>query len=154
MAPQTRSTFRPSTPPNVTGPGEPDTTKRTHFYATWDAREEGEGRNAFCDRTGYRRSTTSKWLKQRKELGSPAYRRTRKLSNKLGRVSKIQKKHVKLLLNHQKNPYRGQRLEVMIEYFKLGVKPQQLRRRLAALSNKARRYKAAYYKNELNPKTK
>ena len=102
MAPQTRTTYRPSTPLNKTGPREPDTIKRTHFYDTWDDREEGEGRNAFCDRTGYPRSTTTKWLKQRKELGSPVYRRTRKLSNKLGRVSKIQKKHAKLLLSHKK----------------------------------------------------
>jgi len=153
MAPSTRAIYRPSTPPNQTGPIEADTIKRTKFYDLWDAKPREQSRRSFCTKNGYNECTARKWLNQRMELGSPAYRRTRPRSKILGRTSKIQKKQVQLLLSPSRNPHRIERFEVMIEHFNLGVKPQQLRRRLLALSNKARRYKAAYYKDELDPKT-
>src|ERR1700761_3027102 len=136
MAPSTRLNYRPSTPLNETGPGEADTRKRTRFFDVWDARPKAESQRAFCDRTKYKRSTIQDWLNQRDQLGDVAYRHTRQLSDRLGRPSRIQKNHVKRLLDPRKNEVRDEPLEVQIAVHDLRISVRQLRRRLQALTNK------------------
>ena len=121
MAPATRAIYRPSTPPVETGPGEANTIKRTKFFDAWDARPKGESQRSFCNRTKYHRTTIRDWLNQRGQIGDVAYRRTRQLSNRLGRPSRIQKKHVKKLLNPKINGVRDEPLEVQITEFDLRV---------------------------------
>jgi hypothetical protein len=117
MVASIRSTHRAKTPSNVLSPGEADTMKRTKFLTPgMKTRIRKAGMNSRA-RIGYNPPTTTKWLNQREELGSPAHRRTRKLSDKLGRASRIQKKNVKTLLNPKKNPFRKERYEVRIKYF-------------------------------------
>ena len=153
MAPATRAIYRPRTPPTTTGPGEANTVKKTKFFDAWDARPKGESQRAFCNRTKYLRTTTQRWLDQRDQLGDIAYRHTRQLSNRLGRPSRVQKKHVKKLLDPKINSVRHEPLEVQIAEFDLRISVRQLRRRFAALTNKAQMYKAAYYKDELAEST-
>ena len=153
MAPSTRAIYRPSTPTNEIHTAEADTIKRTKFFDLWDRKPEEQSRRAFCAENKYHESTARKWLNQRKNLGSPAYRRQRKRLNILGRKSKVQKATTKWLADPSKNPLSGERLEVMCAEYKLGVGARQLQRRLTALTNKARRYKAAWYRDELSEET-
>ena len=154
MAPTTRQTERPFTPDRETNPGDYDTIKKTRFFEAWDSRTPSKSLRKITSLQGIDKKTGSNWLKQRRELGSAAYRRSRPRSEVLGRRSRIQKKHTKTLVNHEKNPVRGECLKVQIEYFNLRISARQLQRRLDVLTNGARMYKAAYYKDELSEQTK
>ena len=68
-----------------------DTLKRVRFFRDFDHEYPQKSKRAIAAKNGIDESTGRLWLKQRKELGSPAYRRTRRLSNNLGRHSKLLK---------------------------------------------------------------
>src|SRR6201999_4003769 len=151
MAPTLRSETRPRTPPRQLGVIEATTVKKAKFFFTWDEKPKYESQKAFCKRTGYPRSTVHKWLKQRAQLGSPACRRSRRQSQKLGRVSRIQKDDIEMLLSPTRNSWVDERYEVMIQCHHLDISARQLRRRVAALTNNAQRFKSCYVKDDLSP---
>lgn len=91
MPASTRSTARPSTPDNTEIIREADTIKKSRFYQAWDEREEGESQTAIAARIGTSQTTVSRWLKERTQIGSPAYRKTRRRLEQLGRRSKVTK---------------------------------------------------------------
>jgi len=82
-----------------------------------------------AEKAGTKRRTAQLWLHQRKELGSPAYRRPRKKSEILGRTSKVTKDICKTLV-HPSNLVRDQRYESQIEHFDISIKERQLQRKL------------------------
>jgi hypothetical protein len=154
MAPTTRSKLDLRTPPKRPKQVEATTIGKTTFFLVWDDRPVGEGRNLFCDRTGYKRSTTTKWLKQREVLGPEAYRRTRPRSERLGKPSRMSDTEVQALLDPKRNPYYKQRYECMIEKLSLPIQERQLKRRLTQSTNNAQRYKAATFKDDLSDRVK
>jgi hypothetical protein len=103
-----------------------------------------------CRPHGIHKNTGWNWLRKRRELGSPGTRRTRKLSDKLGMPSSVTKEDVKMLLSPSRNLVRDQVYEVQIKYFNIGVKPRQLRNRIAKESQGARRYKQVYSKSSFS----
>jgi heat shock protein HspQ len=109
------SNCEPHTPPRETKPGAFDTIRRARFFDAWDNRAEGEGVQKICKRPdiSIAPSTGRKWLKQREELGSPALRRTRKLSFRLGRKSTISEETLDDLMN-ENNPLNSQPYETII----------------------------------------
>ncbi|OAG38184.1 hypothetical protein AYO21_07644 [Fonsecaea monophora] len=153
MPPQTRSTYRHSTPDRGLNTGDYDTVKKTRFFEAWDARQPGQSLRSITQAHRIDKKTGSNWLQQRLEIGSPAYRRTRPQSQILGRPSKIEKRQIQTLLSPSKNPYRNDPYEAQIAYFDLRVSARQLRRRLTQLTKNAQLYKAVYYKDELSKET-
>ena len=98
-------------------------------------------------------STARDWLKQRKTIGSPAYRHTRKLSTRLGRPSRISKRNIKQALRAPLD-VRTEPLEAQIAYHDFDISVSQFKRKLLEYSKKARMYKAAYYKKTLSAATR
>ena len=58
-----------------------------------------------------------------------------------------------MLVDPEKNPWRNQRYEVMIQKFNLKISVRQLQRRIRTLTKNARRYKQATYKDDLSEAT-
>jgi hypothetical protein len=97
--------------------------------------------------------TGRRWLKQRDLLGSPAFRRTRKLSSRLGRKSRISDETCKILVSPSRNPIRDQ-YKAQIAYHNLPVKKRQLQTIFKQSSNGGQRYKQAYVKKLLSRKNR
>ena len=71
-------------------------------------------------------ATVSRWLHQRDGLGSPAYHRTRKLSQKLGRRPIVSEEQCEMLVLPSRNSARHQTYEAQIEDLQLGCKRRTL----------------------------
>jgi hypothetical protein len=77
-----------------------DTPHRARFFKAYDQRKKDESFNLI-----YRQkdiyippSTARRWLRERDLLGSPAYRRTRKVSKRLGRPYIISESQLRAIL--------------------------------------------------------
>lgn len=152
MPPSTRNKFRPSTPEYQPEPGESNTVKKTRFFEAYDGRVAGDSLRSISTRFGVSHSTGSRWLKSRKIIGSPAYRRLRNRSNKLGKRSQVSPETCKMLISPSRNPVRDQRLEAQIVYHNLPVKRRQLRNLLKKNTEDGRMYKQAYIQKKMSPK--
>ena len=111
MAPSTRSTKRALTPDHETEPCEASTRKRTRFFDAYDERHMHESLRAIARDKHVPKSTASKWLHEREQLGSPAYRRARRRMKKPGPKPKITSEQCKLLVSPSRNPVRDQLYE-------------------------------------------
>jgi hypothetical protein len=150
MAPTTRSQ-RPHTPPPHRSRGiQATTTKKVRFYQAWDTRDTHETIRAICKATDTTSPTGRRWLHERELLGSKAYRRTRKLSDRLGRTSAVSDETCKMLVSPSRNPVRDQLYEAQIEYHRLPIKKRQLQTRLKQSTNKGQRYKQAFVKKKIS----
>lgn len=144
MAPKTRSN-RFHTPPYQSADGLPaDTIKKTRFFQAYDDRKPGETKRSICQAIGTTSPTARRWLQEREQLGSKAYRRTRKLSNRLGRKVSVPNETIKQLVSPSKNPVRHQPYEVQLEHHKIPLKKRQLQKRLKDITNGGQMYKQAY----------
>ena len=123
MAPSTRRTARSTTPNRPTRAAEATTREKIEFFRDYDRDCEDKTLASILAPYHITDRTARNWLKTRKELGSPAYHHTRKLSKVLGRRSRISKETVDMLLSPSRNPVRKQRLEAQIEYHNLDIKP-------------------------------
>lgn len=148
MDTDTPTQSREDTPDREIHHHEATTTKKTRFYEAWDTRHGAETHKAIGADLGVTRSTASRWLKERTQIGSAAYRRTRKRSNILGRRRLISKESCLLLVNPAKNPVQNQHYEAQMKYHKIKGSARTLQRALLRHTNKARRYKAAYVKKK------
>jgi len=102
------------TPPSSPKRQEYDTTKRARFFDAWDAKEDIDGVGQICQKLNFNLppSTARYWLRQRDIQGSPAFRRTRKQSARLGRKPKVSAADLGRLTNQQdpihEEPYEVQ----------------------------------------------
>jgi hypothetical protein len=131
-----RSGYRESTPDSGLANREANTVRKTRFFNIFDSKSRDQSLRSIARQQKVPESTARTWLQQRRNLGSPAYRHTRKLSTVLGRKSKITKPVTQKLLSPQ-NPVRFEPLKVQITYYGLRVSERQLRRKLSALTNHA-----------------
>ena len=99
MAPQTRANYRRGTPPTTLECKEADTLKKTRFFNAFDAQTGVKKIRPVARTQNVPFSTAQRWLDQRRQLGSSAYRHTRKLSTRLGRPSHVTKDEIKALIN-------------------------------------------------------
>lgn len=152
MAPSTRHTNRASTPPSRPRACESDTPKTNRFFQAYDTRDASESITSISKDIGITHPTGLKWLRERELLGSPAYRRTRKMSLKLGRRPKVSKEPCQMLVSPSRNPVRNQLYEAQIQYYNLPVKKRALQRQLLKNTQGARRYKQAYIKKTISAK--
>jgi len=92
MAPNTRSQGLKTPSPQRSRGTQADIIQKARFFSAWDARESTDSIRSIYKATKTTKGTASRWLHQREQLGSPTLRRTRKLSDHLGRKSKISDK--------------------------------------------------------------
>ncbi|KAH8749406.1 hypothetical protein F5882DRAFT_82402 [Hyaloscypha sp. PMI_1271] len=104
MSPTTRSQRLETPPPQRSRGIQANTIKKGRFFNAWDTRDSTDTLGAICKATDTTQITARRWLKQREQIGSPALRRTRKLSNRLGRKSKVSDETYKMLVSPSRNP--------------------------------------------------
>jgi hypothetical protein len=112
----TRFTARLSTPDNKIKVYEATTTKRIKFFEAYDERYEHETLRSIAADKSVTSPTTRRWLRQRQNLGSIIYRRTRKLSKRLGHQSQITREQCQMLVDPARNQVRNQLYDAQIEY--------------------------------------
>ena len=154
MAPTTRRNLRITPPPGPSEGQEANTVRKTRFYDAWDREHERRSMRAICRDHDITEGTGRLWKKQREELGSLAYRHTRKLSSNLGRRSKVTKSICKMLVSPSRNPVRTQPFDAQIAYHKIPVQRRQLMKKLREHTNGGQIYKAAFVKKEISKKNK
>ena len=148
MAPTRTSTERPQTPRRKTARREHDTIKKSRFFEAWDNRDEDESLLSICKRKEIPHPTALYWLRQRTILGDIAQRRTRPLSNNLGRKETVPKETYKFLVSNE-NSVRDQLYDYQIEYHELGVSARTLQRGLKRHTRGAQRFKRAFTRKTL-----
>lgn len=126
MPPTTRSKKRAFTPERTIERCEHSTRKRIRFFEAYDTRYPAESLPALAAEKHIPQRTASRWVRERTQIGSPAYRRTRKRSEKLGRREKVLKETYKILVSPSRNPVRDQLYKAQIEYFNLPIKKRAL----------------------------
>ncbi|KAH7321680.1 hypothetical protein BKA65DRAFT_512746 [Rhexocercosporidium sp. MPI-PUGE-AT-0058] len=122
MPPNTRQTDRFTPPPIPPKGGISNTIRRKHFFDAYDSEIGTKSMRAICREQDLDESTGRLWNRQRRDLGSLGIRRTRKLSNKLGRRSKVTPAMCRMLVDPKKNPVRNQLYEAQIVYHNLPCK--------------------------------
>jgi transposase len=87
----------PSTPERTVQHKEADTVKKTRFFEAYDSQTRSI--KSLAAEHDITKQTAYNWLKQRQIQGSPAYRRSRKLSKRLGQQKKITNDQIQYLLS-------------------------------------------------------
>ena len=140
---------------------EYDTIRRARFFNAYDDPQRRVSLRAICRRKDIdiSASTGTKWLQKRAELGSPAIRKTRRLSTRLGRPNIVNDATVKAILQPS-HPLNSEPYETIIEAENLSIQPRSLqasikrrfnakrfkKRRTTAISSKNRRERVQYGK--------
>jgi len=122
MAPTTRRTSRITPPPTHAEAHEANTIKKTRFFTIYDKDHTSRSLRSIAADANTTEGTGRRWLKQRGNMGSLAYRHTRPMSKKLGKPSKVTKSMCKMLVNPAKNPVRNQPYDAQITYHKIPFK--------------------------------
>jgi hypothetical protein len=104
----------PSTPLNSPKRQEYDTIRRARFFNAWDAKENHISVGQICRKLDFKLppSTARRWIKERNIQGSPAIRRTRKQSSRLGRKPIVSVADLERLINQQ-DPVTGRRVSTV-----------------------------------------
>jgi hypothetical protein len=89
MAPTTRRTSRITPPPTHAEAHEANTVKETRFFTIYDKDHTSRSLRSIAADANTTEGTGRRWLKQRENMGSLAYRHTRPMSKKLGKPSKV-----------------------------------------------------------------
>jgi hypothetical protein len=113
------------------------------FFDAWDSKEKAVGVAQICRKLdfGLAPSTARKWLRQRDIQGSPAARRTRKQSSRLGRPAKVSAADLKRLTNQQ-DPIHEEPYEIQAKT--LDGQPSARTLQAHASRAGARRFKKRY----------
>ncbi len=119
-----------------------DTPRRVRFFDAYDHRKKDVSLRQFCKEPtiSVPQSTASYWLQQRKQLGSPAIRRTRKLStNRLGRSQSLTDTFLRFLINPAHLSH-NLRYPAIVEAEHLAISAHTLQRSLVTRTG-AKRFK-------------
>jgi hypothetical protein len=141
---KTRSNRHHTPLPNKFNVGTRTSRNRVRFYDAWDHRSPTRMLRAREREFGLAHPNGQRWPDQRALYGSPAYRRTRKLSDTLGRRPTVSAETCKMLVSPSRNKVRDQQYEAQIEYHKLPIEKRTLQARLKYCTNGGQRYKMAY----------
>src|SRR3954467_10845706 len=115
MAPRTRSQGCPNTPQRSIRHAECSTRKRHFFFRDYDRDCGSKTMDAICAVHNITARCGYNWLKERRELDSPAFHHIRKQSKVLGRKSRVSKATCEMLVSPSRNPVRDQLLEAQID---------------------------------------
>lgn len=151
MAPKTRAQG-PTTPERDLPRLLPRSTRtRTRFFDAFDQEYPSRSLAAIGHDFGIDQTTAGRWVRKRAEFGSPAFRRTRKLSTRLGRPSTVSKETCEMLVSPSRNPVRNQSYEAQIAYHNLSIKKRALQHTLRKYTKGAQRYRMQYRKKKISP---
>ena len=103
MAPQTRLQALKSSQIRAIRAREYDTPRKSRFFEAFDSQSNSKPFTSICDELDIHRNTGYRWLRERDQIGSPAYRKTRRRSGNLGRKSGISKTKCKFLVSRGTN---------------------------------------------------
>ena len=127
-----------------------DTVKKTRFYQAYDSKTRDV--KSLAAEQNITKQTAYNWLRQHRIQGSPAYQRSRKLSERLGRQPILTNDQIQRLLSPS-NPVRNQHYEHQIQHFNLSCCVHTLQETLHRSTKNARRYKSMQVK-QLSKKNK
>ena len=131
----------PHTPEKSIKRHEYDTVRKSRFFELFDSRRNADSLRQICKnpQINIPPSTGRRWLNERDHLGDKAYRRTRKISKRLGRKYIIATETLDDLLRND-NPLNTKPYETIIKELNLPIKPRTLQHNFAVRKG-ARRYK-------------
>jgi len=131
----------PYTPEKYIKRHEYDTVRKSRFFKLFDSRQNGDSLRQICKnpQIDLHPSTGRRWLKERDRLGDKAYRRTRKISKKLGQKYILATATLDDLLRKD-NPLNTKPYETVVKELHLPIKPRTLQHNFAVRKG-ARRYK-------------
>ncbi|TAQ83164.1 hypothetical protein B7494_g8513 [Chlorociboria aeruginascens] len=136
----------------VSRPGQTyKTPVRCRFFDAYDQQYPDKSTSKICRDINISSPTGRRWLRQRQELGSPAYRRTRPLSKNLGRPPIISAEQCHMLISPSKNPVRNQHYEAQLDHHNIKGNVRTLQRRLKQTTFRGQRYKQAYVRKKISP---
>ncbi len=121
---------RPTTPLNSPRRAEHTTPQKVRFFTFYDTEKCTIAEAA--REAGVLRSTASRWIKKRQDLGDAAIRRTRPLSTTLGRPSNVDTAHLHALLEPD-HPSHYLKYDVMAEKENIPLTGRSLRRQFARI---------------------
>ncbi|KAF2836095.1 hypothetical protein M501DRAFT_284288 [Patellaria atrata CBS 101060] len=133
MAPLTRSKRHDLLLDGRKSHSEYGTPQKSRFFNAFDTKDVNESLRSVASRTEVSKSTASRWLQQRDIMGSPSFRRTRKLSTRLGRKEIIAEEQCKMLVNPRENSVRKRKLDYQLEYHKINASVSTAQRALARI---------------------
>ena len=87
-----------------------------HFFDAYNCNYTTKLVSQICLDEEVEESTGRYWLRQRRNLGHLAIRRTRKLSDKLRMKSEVTKSICKMFVDPKQNPVRDQLYEAQIQF--------------------------------------
>src|SRR5687767_14981854 len=95
------TTMAPPHTPTKPKRHEFDTPQRARFYHAYDSQKNTKSLASICkqDDVNIKPPTARRWLKEREILGSPANRRTRNRSDKLGRPYTLPESFIDAILD-------------------------------------------------------
>ncbi len=136
----------PHTPPRAIKRKEYDTLKKTRFFSAFDNKKSEDSLAGICKQPDINvpPSTARTWLRKRQLIGSPAFRRTRKLSSRLGRRFTVSESALDELLD-ENNPLNDKPYTTQVQQLQLPITPRVLQRNFSKRKG-AKRYKMPYTK--------
>ena len=153
MAPHTRQKTALFAEIEASKPKPYDTPKKARFFNAYDNAGPRPILTRVCDQQEIHRETGHRWLRERKEYGPDAVRKSRGRSEILGRKSRVTKAQCKFLVS-KKNQLRDQLLECQIANYDIPVKKRALQAQLKKNTKNAQRYKMAYVRKVISKKNK
>lgn len=131
----------PHTPEKSIKRHEYDTVRKSRFFELFDSRRNGDSLRQICKnpQINIPPSTGRRWLNERDHLGDKAFRRTRKISKRLGRKYIVATETLDDLLRKD-NPLNTKPYETIVKELNLPIKPRTLQHNFAVRKG-ARRYK-------------
>ena len=140
----------PTTPNRAIKYRQADTVKKTRFYQAYDSKTRDV--KSLAAEHNITKQTAYNWLRQHRIQGSPAYQRSRKLSECLGRQPILTNDQIQRLLSPS-NPVQNQHYEHQIQHFNLSCCIHTLQETLHRSTKNARCYKSMQVK-QLSKKNK
>ena len=133
--------YGPHTPERELKRREYNTIKKSRFFDAFDHKAKDDSLAQICKRPDINipPSTARTWLRKREIIGSPAYRRTRKISARLGRKYIVPTAVLDDLLRKD-NPLNTKPYETIVKELHLPIKPRTLQHNFTVRKG-ARRYK-------------
>ena len=144
----TRSSYSPSIGQRTKCTTEYGTPTRTRFDAALDHDSGSKSLRQIAAESAPSLQTAAHWQQQRQTLGSPSYRRIRKL--RLVRPPLTDKSTTKFGVDLRRNPIRMQTLEAQLHFDDMHTSVRTAQTALLQHTDHGRKYNQAYVKKKLS----
>lgn len=128
---------------------EATTRKENPIFTIYDLYISSKSLVEICRETTTEYSTAKRWLKSRRELGSAALRRRRRMRSGLERSYTLDQERIEQLTSPSRNPVRKRKLALQCAYYDLLIKARALQINLCKRTYTAR-YVMAFVKKKVS----